>query len=259
MAPRWKVRSGERVYAIGDIHGRADLFSDLIAMIRQDNATRTPARTRIIVLGDVVDRGPDSAALVARLMRYSNASPRFTVLKGNHEQIMLAAISGNTTAAQMWIKYGGATTLMSWGLQEDLIAEAPTHIIMWQARRCIPQETIRWLNQLKLYCRSGDVLFVHAGVRPGTPLRKQDPFDLMWIREAFLDNETLHPFLVVHGHTIVEDGPDIRTNRIGVDTGAYRTGRLTALGLEGDQIWSLSTSGQTFEYATDLEPPADRI
>ena len=255
MVPHWKVAKGERVYAIGDIHGRADLFVDLLSLIREDNASRPRALTRIILLGDVVDRGPDSAALVARLMRYTRASDRFIVLKGNHEQIMLAALSGDTAAAQMWLKYGGAATLVSWGLSEDLVNGGVVSTVMSQARRHISSETLAWLRQLRQYIRSGNVLFVHAGLRPNVALRRQSPSDLMWIREDFIESEVVHPFLVVHGHTIMESGPDVQVNRVGLDTGAYRTGRLTALGLEGHSTWSLATSGDPLSYATDLEPP----
>jgi serine/threonine protein phosphatase 1 len=188
-------------------------------------------------------------------MRYTRASKRFTVLRGNHEQIMLAALAGDLVAAQMWIEYGGAATLKSWGLPESQIVDAPLQTIMMEARQCISHEALAWMSRLRLYCRSGDVLFVHAGVRPGVPLRRQDPLDLMWIRSEFTDSEVQHPFLVVHGHTIFESGLDVRENRVGVDTGAYRTGRLTALALEGDQMWSFSTTGNTNDVTADVIPP----
>ena len=239
----WRVAEGERIYAIGDIHGRADLFAELLGRIRGDNCLRRPARTRIVVLGDVVDRGPESAALVMRLMRYTRTNRRFIVLKGNHEQIMLAALSGDLTAARAWLEHGGASTLQSWGVPEEVLLGAGLPVIMWQARRLVTPEVRSWMGRLRLHFRSGNVLFVHAGIRPGVPLRKQDALDLMWIRREFLDDERPHPFLVVHGHTVSEQGPDFRAYRIGIDTGAYRTGRLTALGLEAGQLWTLTTDG----------------
>ena len=241
MTPNWRVATGERVYAIGDIHGCAELFAELLSLIQKDNASRPQARTRIIILGDVVDRGPDSKTLVNRLIKYTGGSKRFTVLKGNHEQTMLAALSGDLDAAEMWIKFGGDATLMSWGVASELIAEGPIRMIMFSARQHIPHDVRKWLSRLKLYVQSGNVLFVHAGLRSGVPLRKQDPLDLMWIRHESVADATCHPFLVVHGHTIREDGPHVQGNHIGIDTGAYRTGKLTALGFEGGSVWSLAT------------------
>ena len=241
MTPNWRIAKGERIYAIGDIHGCADLFAALMSLIRRDNASRPQARTRIIILGDVVDRGPDSKALVDRLVKYSGSSKRFSVLKGNHEQTMLAALSGDLAAAEMWIKFGGDATLISWGVESDLIEKASTPVIMFRARQCIPPDVLQWMRRLRLYIQSGNVLFVHAGLRSGVPLRKQDPQDLMWIRHESIDDTIHHPLLVVHGHTIWEDGPHVQANHIGIDTGAYRTGRLTALGFEGGSVWSLAT------------------
>ena len=242
MAPRWRIRAGERIYAIGDIHGREDLFVQLISLIRKDNALRPPSKTRIIVLGDVIDRGPHPASLVERLIRYGR-NRRFTVLMGNHERIMLAALLGDATAARVWLRHGGDTTLRSWGMQEHLITEESVDVMIRQARRLIPYQVLKWLEGLRLYWRSGNVLFVHAGVRCGVPLSEQVPADLLWINDDFIESTVMHPFLVVHGHTVVEDGPDVRANRIGIDTGAYRTGRLTALGLENDRTWSLAAVG----------------
>ena len=235
------VAADERIYAIGDIHGREDLFSELMTLVRQDNAARPSARTKIVILGDVIDRGPDSAALVTRLMRYTR-DDRFKVLKGNHEQTMVAALSGDLSAARAWIRFGGVATLASWGVPSELLeAEQPIEIIS-AARKLVPRTVMGWIDRLPLTFRSGDVLFVHAGLRPGVPLHKQKPRDLLWIGKEFTEDATMHPLFVVHGHSIHEDGPDVRANRIGVDTGAYRTGRLTALGLEADCFWSLSTA-----------------
>ena len=204
------------------------------------------------MLGDVIDRGPSSAALVARLMRYTRSSDRFIVLKGNHEQVMTDAISGDLYAGEQWMRHGGGATLKSWGVPEELVETGPLDAVLRNARRRIPTEVLQWMAQLKLYHRSGGVLFVHAGIRTGVPLQKQDIDDLMWNREGFIDNEALHPFLVVHGHTVFEDGPDVRVNRIGVDTGAYRTNRLLALGLEDDQTWPLITPGRNDGVPTSI-------
>jgi serine/threonine protein phosphatase 1 len=241
MTKAFMPKAGERIYAVGDVHGRADLFAQMLSLIRQDNDARAATTTKIIVLGDIIDRGPDSAELVHQLMRYSKASRRFIVLMGNHEQIMLAALDGDIKALQAWLKFGGAATLLSWGLPEDLVHGAPPAEILAEATRCISEDVLSWLNDLPLTHVSGDVVFVHAGIRPGVKLGRQDPRDLLWIRDAFLESEEVHSHLVVHGHSINANGPERRENRIGVDTGAYSSGRLTALGIEGGDQWFLST------------------
>lgn len=253
MQSHWKIKAGERIYAIGDIHGCNDLLAEILSQIRLDNASRPTARTGIIVLGDVIDRGPDSAGLIARLMRYTRYGKRFTVLRGNHEQTMLAALSGNVEAAKAWLKIGGRQTLESWGVAAELLDQAPLQVLMTHARLRIPAEVTAWVSRLPLYKQSGSVVFVHAGIKPGVALDKQDPNDLMWIRDGFVDCPVAHPFLVVHGHTIVENGPDFAGNRIGLDTGAYRTGRLTALGLEGDRTWTLATGKSGCASAATLD------
>ncbi len=230
-----------RVYAIGDPHGRDDLFARLISLIREDNAGRSSAPTEVIVLGDVVDRGPQSAQLVRRLMRYTQGSDRFTVLKGNHEDMLERVIQVGFKGMERWLDMGGAETLASWDVPSDLIAARDYADILRVARASIPQEVVHWLHALPSHLQLGDVVFVHAGIRPGVPLKRQDPGDLMWIGSEFREDARRHPFLVVHGHAIREDGPDIQLHRIGIDTGAYRTGRLTAMGLEGAESWFLST------------------
>ena len=241
MSQNWKTAPGERLYAVGDVHGRADLFLELMGLIREDSALRAPLTTRIVVLGDFIDRGPSAAELVGWLMRYSRASERFIVLKGNHEQGMTDALGGDFGTLRSWLAVGGEQTLQSWGVtRETLSGSSPSEIVK-AARRCVRPDVLRWMELLPTSYRSGDILFVHAGVRPGVPLARQSSADLLWIGQEFLESEQPHPFLVVHGHTISEDGPELRPNRIGIDTGAYRTGRLTALGLERDQRWILST------------------
>ena len=151
---------------------------------------------------------------------------------------------GDILAAERWLRHGGDATLSSWGVAEDVIANAPTRLLIEEARHHVSPDVVDWLESLALYFRSRDVVFVHAGIRPGVPLRKQSPVDLMWISQEFTDNDIAHPFMVVHGHTIVEDGPVFRPYRIGIDTGAFHTGRLSALGLEGDKIWPLAVERQ---------------
>jgi serine/threonine protein phosphatase 1 len=235
------VAPGERVYAIGDIHGRHDLLQQLVGEIRSDNAARAAALTKIVILGDFIDRGPQSAEIVQRLMRYTKASANCVVLLGNHEQTMLAALDGHPQALRAWLRLGGAETLRSWGVGDAAIETADPSEILREAQRKIPRETIRWMANRLLTHRTGNVLFVHAGIRPGVALEEQRPNDLLWIRDEFLDCEADHTVLVVHGHSIRELGPEIKSNRIGIDTGAYRTGRLTALAMEDNRYWTLST------------------
>lgn len=237
----FRIAPGERVYAIGDIHGRADLFANLLSQIEEDNAHRGSASTRLVLLGDVVDRGPASAELISRLMRYTRLTDRIVVLQGNHEMVMEAVLTGSFDALHDWLEMGGAATLRSFGLDIELLRTKGPVAIRHAARKSVSKDVLAWIRRLPLTFRSGDVLFVHAGIRPGVDLSRQLPEDLLWIGDEFTQSELAHPVLVVHGHTIVENGPQVRSNRIGLDTGAYRTGRLTAAGFEGDDIWFLST------------------
>jgi len=237
----FRTQKGERIYAIGDIHGREDLFEQLLTLIRTDNADRAPSTAKIILLGDIIDRGPASASLMVRLHRYTKASDRFIVLKGNHEQLMVAALDGDIDALQAWLKLGGDATLKSWGMPDSMLESDEASLTFEMARPLIPERLLAWIGCLPLSHRSGDVLFVHAGIRPGVELSHQKSKDMLWIRDSFLSYRGLHPVLIVHGHSISESGPEILPNRIGIDTGAYRTGRLTALGLENDEQWILTT------------------
>ena len=236
IAPR--VPEGERVYAIGDIHGRLDLFETLVARIREDNEARPSARVRIVLLGDLVDRGPDSAALVTRCRAFTGRSNRFVVLKGNHEALMVHAIRGNFVALGLWLRNGGDAALRSWGVPAEIVDEGASPDLMRAARAHVPDDLVAWMDALPLTLRIGSYLFVHAGIRPGVTLADQSPDDLMWIRREFLDSEADHSFVVVHGHSVNEAGVDMQPNRIGIDTGAYRTDVLTALALGPDRRWT---------------------
>lgn len=231
-----------RIYAVGDVHGRLDLFSRLMAIVKRDQAARLPVTTQIILLGDIVDRGPDSAAMVRGCMNLTALSDRFVVLKGNHEEMMAEALGGNLTVYGHWLGFGGSETLLSWGLDRSVAYGPATPDNLEIAARAVGSDVINWLGNLPLYYQYDGYLFVHAGIRPGIPLRKQNAEDLMWITSDFLESKVPHGMTVVHGHSVNEDGPVIRSNRIGIDTGAYRTERLTALGIENSETWTLNTT-----------------
>ena len=234
------IPEGRRVYAIGDVHGRMDLLDRLIRMIGDDDTRRPQLETEIILLGDLVDRGPDSAGVVARAMTGSAGFAPLHTLMGNHEEQLVDSVAGDGEMISAWLFYGGRETLQSFGVPEQIIASGDETAMMRAARAVIPSDVIRWLRALPMSRRIGDYLFVHAGVRPGVPLDEQDPVDMRWIRREFLESEADHGAVVVHGHSI---RPEVQMcpNRIGIDTGAYASDRLTAIGLEGARRWVLQT------------------
>ena len=233
------IPAGERVYAIGDIHGRADLLAALIAAIEADDAARRPAQTTFILLGDLIDRGPDSAG-VLRLARDWQQRCRVRILMGNHEEMFLAALR-KPSVMRPFLRFGGRETLLSYSIDPAAYVRAGIEEVIALARAAIPQADLDFVASFEDQITIGDYHFVHAGVRPGVALDAQKIGDLRWIREPFLDHAADFGAVVVHGHTIT-DQADFRTNRIGIDTGAYSSGRLTALGLEGTTRWVLTTA-----------------
>lgn len=236
-----ELPEGRRIYAIGDIHGRLDLLDQLLARIDEDDAARGAARTSLIFLGDLVDRGADSAGVVERVRKLCADRPDTRCLSGNHEEIFLGAHEGNGDLIRLLLRAGGFETLLSYGLDPEEIDQASIVELADMIERAVPAEHIEFLRALDDYVVEGDYLFVHAGIRPGVPVEQQSPRDLRWIRQPFLDFAGNHGKLVVHGHTITDEVVQ-RDNRIGIDTGAYRSGRLTALGIEGREQWFLNTA-----------------
>lgn len=232
---------GYRAYAIGDIHGRLDLLDQLLAKIEEDIAARAPAQNLVIFLGDLVDRGPDSAGVVERLRTWDPTCAKAVFLCGNHEEILLSVLAGERGMLADWLQFGGAACLASYGLSPGVIQRQSEADALAAIKAAIPLEHQEFLSTFADSFRFGDYLFVHAGIRPGIDLPAQSPKDLRWIREPFLADPTLHEFMVVHGHTI-SDQVDERSNRIGLDTGAYRTGRLTAMGVENGYRWFFDTA-----------------
>lgn len=234
------VRDGERIYAIGDIHGRSDLLDHLLAKIADDNSSRGAIIPYLIFLGDLIDRGPDSKSVVEKVLRLKAHNPHVIVIKGNHEEVLLATLKGDRSAAALFNRMGGKETLMSYGVTSDDYDKASLDEVSELTRHCIPKKHVDFLEALESFHNSGDYLFVHAGVRPGLSIEEQRDSDLRWIRRDFLTYQKDFGKMVVHGHNVT-DIPDEKSNRIGIDTGAYLTGRLTALGLEGNKRWYLST------------------
>jgi serine/threonine protein phosphatase 1 len=220
---------GQRVYAIGDVHGCLDRLQTMHELIAEDLAARPAEEAVLVHLGDYVDRGPDSAGVVARLAAGAPLPDVPTVnLMGNHEHMMLAALAtGETETTELWLANGGADSLQSWGVPRSAQPrEWPSYL---------PMPHLMFLRDLAMRHEAGGYLFVHAGIRPGIPLDRQSRHDLMWIREPFLSwNESYGP-VVVHGHTPRPE-PVVRPNRIGIDTGAVMGGVLTCAVLEGDKL-----------------------
>ena len=224
------VPPGQRVYAVGDIHGRRDLFAALVEAIEADDAAAGPAETTVVLLGDLVDRGADSAGVVA-LARQWQARRRVRILGGNHEEMFLRSFD-ELDMLRHFLRHGGRDTALSYGIDRGAFLAAELDEAQQLLRDHVPAEDIAFLSGFEDMVTIGDYLFVHAGIDPRVPLDAQRRQDLRWIREPFLSHTESHGPVVVHGHTI-SDEPEDRGNRIGIDTGAFMSGRLTALVLEG--------------------------
>jgi serine/threonine protein phosphatase 1 len=226
---------GELVYAIGDIHGCYDLMKALLAQLAADAAERAAGRRPIMIfLGDYVDRGPDSAKVLEALI-WLKRRPDLDVrlLKGNHEQAMLDFIE-DPVAGAPWLRFGGAEALLSYGVPTPAAEEGEAGLLRARDELLerMPASHLRLLQGLELMLQVGDYAFVHAGVRPRTALAGQDEQDLLWIRKEFLEARGPFEKVIVHGHTWIGDRPQVMDHRIGVDTGAFATGALTAVRLE---------------------------
>lgn len=234
---------GTRLYAVGDVHGRPDLVDKILARIAKDAKKSRAELTKVVFLGDYVDRGPDSRGVVQRLMKPPpEGIDRLICLKGNHEDMLLRFLDHPLHGGFEWILLnGGAATLASWGVDLPAILDSKQiKGLHCDFLDCLAPEERLFLAHLPLRHVEGGVVFVHAGIRPGIALTHQVPEDLLWIRDAFLDHAGPHGKLVVHGHTVTFE-PELLPHRVGIDTGAWRTGTLTALGLEGDKRWILHT------------------
>jgi serine/threonine protein phosphatase 1 len=232
-----QVPGGSRVYAIGDIHGRADLLGHMHQLIHEDAYRRQAPRNVVIYLGDYIDRGSESGAVIDLLLDEPLPSFERVHLRGNHEDSLLRFLE-DISVGPAWFFYGGDATLKSYGVTPPAPAARPQEMLRVQRelKRRLPERHRRFYEKLTLAHEEGDYLFVHAGVRPGVPLKAQNPADLLWIRDEFLSSAADFGKIVVHGHSI-SARPDVQRNRIGIDTGAFASGILTCLVLEGGD-WS---------------------
>lgn len=240
--PAARGAADARAYGVGDIHGRLDLLDDLLARIEADIRARPRRRNFIVFLGDLIDRGPDSAAVVERLRTYRPADARPIFLAGNHEEILLRVLAAEPEVLSSWLRFGGAECVASYGLAAAKLAGLDETEAAALLRRHIPPAHLAFIEGFGDTFRFGDYLFVHAGIRPGVALEDQTQRDLRWIRDPFLNDTKPHGFLVVHGHTIVDEVEE-KYNRIAIDTGAVHSGILTAIVIEEEERRYLSTGG----------------
>lgn len=244
---RPRGKAGARAYAVGDVHGRLDLLDALLRRLEEDIAGRRPKKTYIVFLGDLIDRGPDSAGVVERLRTWRPRHGRPIFLSGNHEEVLLRILGGDASILPDWLKFGGAECARSYGIDVDALRRMEDNEAIEAIRAKVPRAHREFLANFADTFRFGDYLFVHAGIRPGLAVEEQDPHDLRWIRDPFLTDAKEHGFVVVHGHTIVP-AVEERPNRIAIDTGAYHSGVLTALGVEETDRWFLTTDSRAKGY-----------
>lgn len=223
---------GLRIYAVGDIHGCADLLSEVILRIEEDRIRRPADRTLEIYLGDYIDRGSNSREVIEALA-WRIVERHAVCLRGNHEALLEASLE-DPACLHSWLSIGGANTLKSYGILAETgsISEQELHRNLNDA---FPEAHRLFLKCLRNTFSCGDFLFVHAGIRPGIPLRQQSLRDLLWIRDDFLLSKQNHGPIVVHGHTPVAR-PDFLANRINIDTGAFFSGVLTCIAIEGTEV-----------------------
>lgn len=237
--PRWGggaagPAEGRLIYAIGDVHGCYRLLIDLLDQLGRDASAADSGAPAVILLGDYVDRGPDSARVLEALCLLNARAPfELCLLKGNHEDALLKFLETPAEGGP-WLAFGGAATLASYGVEPPALEDPPEAYVAArdQLMRTMPAAHLRLLQNLELMAMIGDYAFVHAGVAPGEPLRKQNAADLLWIRREFLEAPGHFEKVIVHGHTWNDDQPTVTPARIGLDTGAYETGVLGAMRFE---------------------------
>lgn len=237
---------GMRLYAIGDVHGRRDLLEAMLGQIDAQIAVKAPADWRIILLGDYIDRGPDSKGVLDLIIQRQEADERVIALGGNHDAGFLDFLR-DPTPNSLFAGYGGRETALSYGVAADFSSQAQAFATKSDLARAVPDSHLRFLADLPRSTCFGDFFFCHAGVRPGVALDQQNPEDLIWIRDVFLSHPGLLPKVIVHGHTPVSE-PEVRANRVNVDTLAYQSGVLTALVIDGVHKELMDVEGQPIAW-----------
>lgn len=242
-SPQAYGKPGARCYAIGDVHGRADLLADILDHI--DNHIEAGRRefAAVVLLGDLIDRGPCSREVIDLVLDRPRNGLRLLALKGNHEEMLLSVLAGEPGAALRWLDNGGAACARSYGVDPLWLQLLDSDAIAYTMERAIPARHRAFLQSLPDSARFGDYLLVHAGVRPGVDIKDQSPADLRWIRRDFLQSERPHGAVIVHGHSTSANIEE-RANRIGIDTGAYQSGLLTALWIDGPRKGYIQTRGK---------------
>ncbi len=228
--PTAAVPEGTRWYVVGDVHGRCDLFTALVQAIDEDDAAARPAETTVVLLGDLVDRGPESAGVISAARHWS-ARRKVRLLAANHEEMFLESFT-DAEMLRHFLRHGGRETVLSYGLDRERYNALDLTELQEEMARIVPNEDRAYLLSAEDYIAAGDYLLVHAGIDPARSLEEQRRSDLLWIRNRFLQHDGAFSYVVVHGHTIFDEVEDTG-HRIGIDTGAFRSGRLTALVLEG--------------------------
>lgn len=236
-----------RSYAIGDIHGHLGLLKDLHGLIAQDMADNGPAP--IIHIGDLVDRGPDSAGVIDYLASGIAGGADWLVLKGNHDRMFTTFLDDPSTLdpglrsdlSYLHPRIGGAETLASYGILNP--ADRPILPVHAEAVRAVPRAHRDFLQACPTWHRRGAAVFVHAGIRPGLPMEAQAEDDLVWIRKPFLESARDHGALIVHGHTAI-DRPTHYGNRVNIDSSAAYGGPLSAIVIEGAEVWQITARGR---------------
>lgn len=234
------IPEGQRVYAIGDVHGQNDLLQILLGKIQDDDVARGSGQSEIVFLGDLVDRGPDSSGVIETAMKLQRERGNVRFLMGNHEEVFLASMKGSERATRFFTRIGGKETILSYDISIREYMELDNEALTARLPDVIPQSHVDFVEGFEDQIVIGDYAFVHAGIRPDVPLSEQKPKDLRWIREDFLSATQLHEKMIIYGHTINEEVVEA-DNRIGIDTGAYYTENLTAIALEGRNRWYLDT------------------
>ena len=235
--PKPRLPEGIRIYAVSDIHGCSDQLRNVFAAIDYHLAHAGPARALHVFLGDYIDRGPASRQTIDLLIERSRRHESI-FLKGNHEAFMLEVLQ-DPARLEAWKEYGGFQTLMSYGLAPSIKPDREEQNELVQAlRQGLPNHHRWFFDNLRPSFVCGDFFFAHAGVKPGVPLRQQREEDLLWIRDEFLQSKQNFGKFVVHGHTPVPKA-EIRPNRINIDTGAYATGILTLLTIQGERMFAI--------------------